>query len=140
MHKYERAQKVARWRKAFHALALEQNMPLLENIHVYITPFHKDRRWVADVGNVYPSFKAALDGLRDAGVMVDDNPDWVKYVGFHEPVIGDGDGLELVVVGDEAGPDTIKASIPVPKRQPRQVYNNGRKKSATRGRKKPRIP
>lgn len=142
MHKYERAAKVAEWRRAFFSLAKEQQIPLIGNVHVKVTPYHKDRRWVADVGNVFPSFKAALDGIVDAGCLVDDNPDHFIHLEFMAPIIGFGDGLELEIIGDELDPSLLPPKPVVKKKKP--PYNNGRRKSATRSRqyvrKKPRIP
>jgi hypothetical protein len=55
-----------------------------------------DRRGRHDTAACYPSYKAAQDGLVDAGVWPDDNPKWVRTVVFEAPVIRKGQtGLEL---------------------------------------------
>ncbi len=50
-----------------------------------------------DVGACFPAAKAAIDGLVGAGVIPDDTPDHVITLTFRAPVVGQGDGLELVV-------------------------------------------
>lgn len=100
LHPKQRAKLVREWREAFWLLAHEAHVPRhLTDVAVIATPFLSNRRGMQDVGAAFPAAKAAIDGLVDAGVLVDDDPRYLKYLGFHAPVIGRGDGLELTVRG-----------------------------------------
>jgi len=41
---------------------------------------------IPDAGNALPALKAGVDGLVDAGVILDDTPEYVKKISFHAPV------------------------------------------------------
>lgn len=131
MHHMKRASLVRKWREAFYFLALEAKLPQLENVSIVCSPYAKDGRWRADCGAIFPTVKAAIDGLIDAGMCEDDNPDYVKYIGFNAPIISGYDRLELEITGDEIGPALIVPKKVVVK-NPKPAYNNGRRKSATR--------
>lgn len=65
---------------------LSANMPHLEKVKirgVYYAPNNRRR----DTGNLYPSFKAAIDGLVDSGVLKDDSD---RYVVSIEMARGEG--------------------------------------------------
>lgn len=96
LHHQQRAKLVKEWREAFFWLAKEQKIPRLAEVRFVVTPYLKDRR-MQDVGACLPAAKAAIDGLVDAGVLEDDNPKFVKFLGFNCPVVGQGNGLELLV-------------------------------------------
>ncbi len=96
-HHYQRADAVRRWRAAFALLAREAHMPPLETVEVTATPYLANRRGLQDVAGCHPSAKAAIDGLVDAGVLVNDTPEHLRSITFVAPVIGQGDALELVV-------------------------------------------
>jgi crossover junction endodeoxyribonuclease RusA len=51
---------------------LSGNIPRLDKVKLRWLYFPPDNR-KRDTGNLYPSFKAALDGLVDSGVLDDDN-------------------------------------------------------------------
>jgi len=119
MHPMKRAKLVRQWRQTFALLALEATIPSLEEVSIIVTPYAKDRRWRADVGAAAPCAKACIDGLTDAGVFPDDNPDYVKYLGFHAPVIGKGDGLEIEITGIKSGESQKGKKLP---------YRNGTRK------------
>ena len=78
-------------------MAKIQHVPALAAIEVYATPLAKDRRWRQDVGACFPAVKAAIDGLVDAGVLPDDNPQFVRALTFYPAEIGDMDGLRLQI-------------------------------------------
>lgn len=40
---------------------------------------------LGDAGNCYPTVKAAIDGLRDAEVLPDDDPRYVTTIALHAP-------------------------------------------------------
>lgn len=103
MNKYKRAALVKEWREAFEILAREAKIPALEDVSIVITPYAKDKRWRADTSSCHPTAKASIDGLVDAGVMEDDNPDYLKFVGFNAPIINGEDALEMVITGIRVG-------------------------------------
>jgi len=53
-------------------LAKAAKIPLLKRVHVYAYVIPPDRR-KRDPANWYPSVKACVDGIRDAGVIPDDD-------------------------------------------------------------------
>lgn len=78
-------------------LALEAKIPHLPRIAIVVRPIFRDRR-TQDLVACHPTFKAAVDGLRDAGVVDDDDPTHVVQVTFDPPVLGAGrDALELTI-------------------------------------------
>lgn len=50
-------------------------------VQIIVTPY-ECRTKITDAGNAMASTKAAIDGLRDAGVIVDDSPRYVKALTF----------------------------------------------------------
>jgi len=96
-HHYKRAQVVrdARARWAWHALAAR--VPRLDRVEIDARPHSKDRRWKPDVAACYPAVKAAIDGLVDARVLEDDDDRHVVALRFLPVVIGERNGLEIVV-------------------------------------------
>lgn len=78
-------------------LAIAAQIPKLERIAVMARPILRDRR-TQDVAACYPSVKAAIDGLRDARVIVDDGPTIVVQITFDAPFLSTGrDALELTI-------------------------------------------
>lgn len=59
-------------RRTAWALAKQAGVPALKRAHVDVEYRPPDRRR-RDVHNLYPSAKACVDGLVDAGVLPDDN-------------------------------------------------------------------
>jgi hypothetical protein len=56
---------------------------------------------MADTGNNYPTCKAMIDGLVDAGVIDDDNHHWVEKIIMHKPRRTDGDAhVALTILGE----------------------------------------
>lgn len=96
-HHFRRAALTKRWRQAFAVLARAERIPRLERVAVIATPRMQNRRGLQDTGGCFPAVKAAIDGLRDAGVIEDDGPDVVETLVFCAPVIGEGDGLTLTI-------------------------------------------
>jgi len=60
------------WRDAGAVHARNARLPQLGRAHVTITFRFTDRRR-RDVHNLYPTAKALIDGLVDAGVLIDDS-------------------------------------------------------------------
>lgn len=85
-------------------LAKEVGIPHLDHIAVIARPIYRDRR-TADVGSCFPAVKAAIDGLRDAGVITDDDPTIVVQITFDAPLLSTGrDALEVTI--EEVPPPT----------------------------------
>ena len=104
MHYMERAHHVAEWRQAFAVLARSAHLPKLERARVIVCPIQPRGR-IADHWAYAPAAKAAIDGLVDAHVLVDDDPLHVVEVVWRAPTRGPW-ALKLVVeevVGDDPG-------------------------------------
>lgn len=72
-HKLTRA-----WRQQTHWAAKSAHLPTFDGPVSITATIHRDHnrgRW--DVGNLAPTAKAAVDGLVDAGVLVDDSNRYV---------------------------------------------------------------
>ena len=100
-NRWDRARKTKEWRDAFAWLALQQKIPLLSHCEIVAEPWLKDRRGMQDTGACNPAVKAAIDGLIDAGVLIDDTPDIVRTITFHAPQIG-RNALVLIIKGEPA--------------------------------------
>lgn len=67
------------------------------HITVEATPVLGDRKR-QDVAACFPAVKAAIDGVTDAGVIIDDTPDYLLTLTFHAPRYEKGvNGLELTI-------------------------------------------
>lgn len=98
---YERSEITKWWRESFHYAALEADIPHYEAIDLEVTPILPDRK-VQDTGACYPTAKAAIDGLVDAGVVDDDSPQYVPTIKFNSPVVKKGkSGLEILIIPHE---------------------------------------
>jgi crossover junction endodeoxyribonuclease RusA len=71
-HWAARARQTASLRETAGWLARAQKIPRLERAHVLATYHPPDRRR-RDPANLYPSVKALVDGLTDAGAWIDDD-------------------------------------------------------------------
>jgi Holliday junction resolvase RusA-like endonuclease len=94
---YQRSAVTKWWREAFRDAALEAEIPHFESIRIEVTPILPDRR-IQDTGACFPTAKAAIDGLVDAGVIDDDAPQYVPTITFHAPVICKQGGLEILII------------------------------------------
>lgn len=63
-------------RDVAHMLARSDRVPALERAHIVCEYRPPDRRR-RDVHNLFPSAKAAVDGLVDAGVLPDDSDEYL---------------------------------------------------------------
>ena len=97
VHHMVRAKKVKEWREAFKELAEDAMMPRLEVVEVTAQPFVMTGRYRQDTAACFPNVKAAVDGLVDAGVLIDDNAKVVTKLTFLAPLYG-RDCLELTVL------------------------------------------
>lgn len=82
------------WRAMSCLIAEQQKIPLLEKVKiraVYHPPDNRRR----DTSNIFPTIKAAVDGIVDAGVLKDDSD---KYVISVEMVRGSNVKLGQLVI------------------------------------------
>ena len=96
-HWSQNSTRTKKWRNAYTVLAREAAIPALGPCRITVTPYLKDRRGQQDVGACAPAAKAAIDGIRDAGVWPDDNAAYVVELVFRAPIYGQGDALEVTI-------------------------------------------
>ena len=96
-HYHKRAQVVRSTRERWAWLALAERIPRLERIDVIAVPLAKDRRWRPDVAACYPAVKAAIDGLVDARVILDDDDSRVASIKSLPVEVVGYDGLRLTI-------------------------------------------
>jgi crossover junction endodeoxyribonuclease RusA len=98
LHPHQRAKRIKEWRKAFCQLATEQGIPLQRKIAIMVTPILPDRR-IQDTAACNPAAKAAIDGLIDAGVIIDDTKEYLEFILFKPCEYRKGEpGLMLEVI------------------------------------------
>jgi len=98
-NRWERAKRTREWRLAFQLLTAQMRMPQLAECSIEVEPWLLNRRSMQDTAACVPAAKAAIDGLVDAGLILDDTPDIVKTITFHAPQIG-RNGLVLIISGE----------------------------------------
>jgi len=96
VHHHARAKVVKEWRQAFADAAQAEMIPRLEQITVEAQPYVLNARYRQDVGACFPVVKAAIDGLVDAGVLVDDHAGIVVKLTMLAPIFG-SDALEITI-------------------------------------------
>lgn len=95
---YQRSIHTKWWRESFREAAEQAKIPHFKSVRIEVTPILPDRK-MQDTGACYPTAKAAIDGLVDAGVLDDDSPKYVTTITFHAPVISKGNqGLEILII------------------------------------------
>lgn len=110
---FKRSHTIAAWRDAGRAHAVKGRLPRIDQVRIIAECCFRDRRH-RDPGNYYDTAKAAVDGLVDAGVLVDDSAPYVLGPDMRlGPVlpprsVGGLDRLGLLVlhlypIGEEAG-------------------------------------
>lgn len=89
---------IADWRADWKILGLSVPLPRMECVRIYATPIRRRRAGRGqDVGACMPAVKAAIDGLIDMGMCVDDNDSHVVEIRMMPGRLGKLDGLELVI-------------------------------------------
>lgn len=96
MNRYKLAQNTKNWREAYWALAKQAKVPKMKSAEIHYVSLLK--RMSRDLVSEAPSAKAALDGIVDAGVLEDDRPPFVRFVGFHSPMRNSRPGMAMFVV------------------------------------------
>ena len=74
------------WRHAFEILAREANIPQMQAIRIQVTHYVARDGNFPDIAAAFPSVKASIDGLVDAGVIVDDDPEHLVRLDFLAPL------------------------------------------------------
>lgn len=95
LHHFRRAEIVREWRYAFMVLAKAAHVPPLERASVTAQPF-QERGRIGDIGSVWPTIKAAIDGICDAGVLPDDDPSHLVEIRLRPALRGPA-GLTLTI-------------------------------------------
>ena len=98
-NRWERAKKTKHWREQFCLLCRSQSPPILTDAVVEVRLTLKGR--LQDTSACMPAVKAAIDGLVDGGLFVDDTGDHVKCIVFWAPVKSKVDALTISVEGIE---------------------------------------
>jgi hypothetical protein len=80
---------------------MAQRVPRLEAISITAQPLATTRRWRPDVAACYPTVKAAIDGIVDAGVIPDDDDRHLLAVTFLPVHYGTVDGLRLIITQED---------------------------------------
>lgn len=81
-HWAPRATRVAYWRHAAHRAAREARVPLLSACTVRVTVHLGYRARLKDATNAAPTVKACIDGIVQAGLLLDDSDAYVHAVTF----------------------------------------------------------
>ena len=84
------------WRLKGMAAARQAKVPRLSQAEIHVRVW-LSRGILQDAGNAFPTAKSIQDGLVDAGVLPDDGPEYVRYLGFHAPERGE-DRVEITIV------------------------------------------
>ena len=103
MHHHERAKIVKEWRNAFAWIALLNGVPRLDRVVIVAQP-HLSGGKMQDCDACHPCVKAAIDGLVDAGVLIDDSPPHVLEIRYMAPLKESKDGLTITVIARKTNP------------------------------------
>lgn len=76
LHRMELARRTRAWRYAAYNKALPIDAMFEGPVRIVAT-IHKTRAGKWDAGNLYPTAKAIVDGLVDAGLFIDDSNEYV---------------------------------------------------------------
>lgn len=94
------------WRTTTKILAKHIKLPRFQLVEI-VVDFEQAKFKLADPGSHAPVAKACIDGLVDAGVLIDDSPEYVLKVTHNAPTRGVVDQVTLHVFGTvrEDGPE-----------------------------------
>lgn len=97
-HWSKRASRTKSTREKFYWLAKIEQVPKLNYVSIDIIPLVKSGAGtIADPGSHFPSAKAAIDGIVDAGVIPDDNGKYIQKISFWSPQPNESVGLRVVI-------------------------------------------
>ena len=112
-HHHPRARITAALRDAACVMARQARVPAMPYAHV-VGIIHPDSRRRLDPANLYPSFKAAVDGLVDARVLWDDDSEHVIGPDMRRGHVVRGGQLVLILHPLTAGQHARLATGEVP--------------------------
>lgn len=96
-HRMAAAAITKKWREAAAWRARQARIPRIDQpVHITLIIHRADRR-KADAPNSWPSCKAAIDGLVDAGVLADDDDTHVLSTTFQPGEVVRGSQLTIVI-------------------------------------------
>lgn len=72
LHHFARASRTKVLRE-LTAWAAHKTGPVSGKVHILATYYYPDKRWPRDEANLFPTTKACVDGLVDAGVLAEDD-------------------------------------------------------------------
>lgn len=110
-HFHKRADMVRQTRERFGWLTRSKKIPLLDRIVVVAEPHLRNSRSIPDVGACFPTVKAAIDGIVDAGVIVDDTAKHLTALVFLPPKVCGFDGLTIHVFAGHQNISEILGNI-----------------------------
>ena len=102
MHRQAWANHTRRARADWAKVAAAFQVPRLDVCIIVATPLHANHASPQDIAACAPEVKAAIDGLRDAGVLDDDTADIVQRITFEAPRVCGDNGLELTITAAAA--------------------------------------
>lgn len=98
MDRHSWANHTRRTREAWGWVAKADRTAGMNRVTIDVVPLHRNGSSPQDPGACAPEAKAAIDGLVDAGVLLDDNGAHVAAITFLPPVTDRGvDGLRLIL-------------------------------------------
>lgn len=91
------------WKNDFCRLALTGRIPAMDWVEITVRQCCINRHR-PDLGACLPAAKAAIDGIVAAGVLPDDNDDYVRLLSFAPCLIVGYDALRIELVGPRCSP------------------------------------
>ena len=96
-HFHAAAALTRKWRETAAWRARQERLPKITQPVEITAVIHRADRRKADAPNSWPSVKAAIDGLVDAGVLVDDNDTCVLATTFRPGAVMERSQLTLII-------------------------------------------
>jgi Holliday junction resolvase RusA-like endonuclease len=103
-HYHAAAALTKKWREKTAWLARQARIPHIDQPVRITCVIHRADRRKADAPNSWPSCKAAIDGLVDAGVLTDDSDAHVLSTTFQPGEIVRGSQLTLIIRPEKDAP------------------------------------
>jgi len=96
-NRWTRAKNTKEWRQAYRDAILDHGCHQLTQARISVFLEMKGR--LQDTGACMPAVKAAVDGMVDAGLFLDDTGEHVESIEFHAPERAKTDYITLIVTG-----------------------------------------
>lgn len=110
-HYHKRADMVRRCRERFGWHTIRKRIPKQQSIYIVAQPHLRNGRSMPDVGACFPTVKAAIDGIVDAGTIPNDTPEHLLGLIFLPPEISGFDGLSIHIIPGNADISEILGEI-----------------------------